>query len=487
MNEHSDHFTPQTVDGQIEHLAGRHAQQSPNARLVQSLHEVCAQDMPVLKRARARLILQLEERQSRGISPQSMQQVGGDQMKTIEPYTQKSRPSPRLLSSLAAILVVSLLVGSFIFVLTRAKHTAVGGHPPPTQPVAVSMYVANLDGVSKVDVPSGKALWHYPLNAKAGDPRFAPTTLQVVGNLVYLVNGDATASSGSSSSQSILALDASNGKLRWEKQVAGYNTSFQIIGDTLYLGRHAVGESSAGFLYALNRHDGEVRWSQPTHVGTILIGSAYQGSLYVVEGNTFLALDSAHGALKWVQRIDGFFSTAPQLVDGVLYTSACRYPHCSVEAYDPAHGTRLWQSSKAVGEISLQPIIVHHSIYVVAGMGDIYALDAQEQGKERWSNHVGHALSSAVMAGDTLLLSNVNGSEPSPDNRILAVNTADGSQRWSLTISASTGNLVVKGDAVYYGSADGTVQAHQLSDGSLLKAYKLGKRLGVAPQIALAP
>jgi len=349
------------------------------------------------------------------------------------------------------------------------------------------MYVANLDGVSKVDVQSGKTLWHYPLNAKGGDPRFAPATLQVVGSLVYLVNGDATASSGSSSSQSILALDANNGKLRWEKQFDGYNTSFQIIEDTLYLGRHAVGESSAGFLYALNRNDGKVRWSEPTHVGTILIGSAYQGILYVVEGNTFLALDSAHGALKWFQRIDGFFSTAPQLVDGVLYTSACRYPHCSVEAYDPARGTRLWRSSKTVGEISVQPIIVHHTIYVVAGMGDVYALDAQEQGKERWSKHVGHALSSAVMVEDTLLLSNVNGSEPSPDNRILAVNTADGSQRWSINISASPGNLVVKGDTVYYGIADGTVQAHQLSDGSLLKAYKIGKPLGVASQIALAP
>lgn len=487
MNEHNDHFTPQTVDGQIEHLARRHDQQSPNARLVQTLHEVCTQDMSVLKRARARLILRLEERQRRGISPRSMQQVGGDQMKTIGPYTQKSRSSPHLVGSLAAILVVSLLVGSFIFVLTRAKHTAVGGHPTPTQPLVVSMYVANLDGVSKVDLQSGKALWHYPLNAKAGDPRFAPATLQVVGSLVYIVNGDATASSGSSSSQSILALDASNGKLRWEKQFDGYNTSFQIIGDTLYLGRHAVGESSAGFLYALNRHDGKVRWSQPTQVGTVLIGSAYRGSLYVVAGNTFLALDSAHGALKWFQRIDGFFSTAPQLGDGLLYTSACRYPHCYVQAYDPAHGTRLWQSSKAVGEISLQPIIVDRTIYVVAGMGDVYALDAQEQGKELWSRHVGHALSSAVMVGDTLLLRDVNGSEPSPDNRIIALNTADGSQRWSLNISASAGNFVVKGDTLYYGIADGKVQAHQLSNGSLLKEYTLGKLLGIAPQIALAP
>jgi hypothetical protein len=127
MNEHNDHFTPQTVDGQIEHLARIHDQQSPNARLVQTLHEVCTQDMSVLERARARLILRLEERQRRGISPRSMQQVGGDQMKTIGSYTQKSRLSPHLVGSLAAILVISLLVGSFIFVLTRAKHTAVGG------------------------------------------------------------------------------------------------------------------------------------------------------------------------------------------------------------------------------------------------------------------------------------------------------------------------------------------------------------------------
>jgi len=136
MTDNNQPFRPTTVDEQIEQLIGseNHEQDARfDAQLIQTFQHiyrpnVSAEDRASLARARQRITNQ------RAALPPPARETYVSPFQTMKstaiPNTlsfKQRRPSWRLLSMLAAVLVIGLVVGSWIIVTHQAKQQGQAG------------------------------------------------------------------------------------------------------------------------------------------------------------------------------------------------------------------------------------------------------------------------------------------------------------------------------------------------------------------------
>jgi len=144
-------------------------------------------------------------------------------------------------------------------------------------------------------------------------------------------------------------------------------------------------------VYALDANTGMVRWQ--------FTGAQFgyefpeapileHGVVYVVFGrnqpfgsthSSVYALDATTGAVRWSVHDSANAYSAPAVVDGVIYLgSTAGY----VAALDATTGVARWRSSMDVAADSL-PAVANGAVYVAASDGSVYALNAQT-GAQRW-------------------------------------------------------------------------------------------------------
>ena len=146
-------------------------------------------------------------------------------------------------------------------------------------------------------------------------------------------------------------------------------------------------------VYALDKN-GQQRWSQPT-AGFVISSPALSrdGTLYIASFDSRLyALDAQTGTVKWFfPTFDHVYSSPALAEDAAGNTKAIYFASTdgNVYAVNPA-GKLIWKFY--VGDpIRSSPVLgrmpAGHSgriLYVGAGNGTLYALDAQT-GRRRWS------------------------------------------------------------------------------------------------------
>ena len=108
--------------------------------------------------------------------------------------------SPRLMQVVAAVCA-ALLVGSLLWVLHLAQlaRTAQTAAPTASPP---GLYINRSDGAYRLNTQTRKVIWHTHL---AGQSPFAGIPV-VIGDTLYITSGD-----------TIAALDAQSGALRWSR------------------------------------------------------------------------------------------------------------------------------------------------------------------------------------------------------------------------------------------------------------------------------
>lgn len=528
-------FTPDEIDARIDHSSPADAPPPADQRLMQSLHALYsteAQEMTdALERGRERLSQHLA-------SLHAPQQRDGPASNVVPMFTegQSARPSlqqgslsirrwPLRLASLAAAVLLVVLIGSLVAGLVLVRHNTAGTISKPgvtTQPSATTtsapaqenLYLTTLfdESIIKVDTTARSVLWTYNWGTSQ-DESVSFGGLRAGGGSVYFIAGSAPANS-ESISVSLYALDAANGSLRWK------NTSFSNGVATLLAATGVVYVTDGTNLYALNTSDGSTRWR--AQVGDEVNGLVLdQGVLY---GTTFgtppggqwtstlFAVNAADGALLWQSALPANKSfTIAAVVDGTMYLSSVeqKYPtggeksvHSDgkpkisyVYAYSLT-GKQLWQSQQFEGFLST--LVIGDGAIYFTGV-DAYALSAKD-GSLLWDYPVDEGIieyGGPFFANGTVYLeSGPNGSGSSIESFLIALNGQSGQVQWkqnlNIPVGTAGGSFTLANGFLYVvipaystNNMNSSIEALKASDGSL--AWQTSVEGMVQPWLVAAP
>lgn len=264
-------------------------------------------------------------------------------------------------------------------------------------------------------------------------------------------------------------------QLVWKFTTGGRVLSSPVVaGDAVYVGSadghlYALGRSDGAVKWKFATR-GPVHSSPAVHNGMV-IASSIDGNVYAVDANTgqqrwvfatrgerrFTA-PGIHGAIPRTERMpDPFdvFLSSPTIADGVVYIGSGDQ---HVYALDAATGARRW--AFATGDvIHSAPAVSGGVVYIGSWDRNLYALDAAT-GRERWRyttgndtliyNQIGIASSPAVVDGVVL----VGGR----DGHFHAVDAATGALKWKHNNRGgwTIASPAVKGGVVYFPTSDGT-------------------------------
>ncbi len=279
-------------------------------------------------------------------------------------------------------------------------------------------------------------------------------------------------------------------------------------------------------ILALDSTNGRVRWSY-TYQGTSIysqMSEVVDSRLYISVDNRLLALDAKNGQKQWIQQVpwhkgsSSFLSL--QTGNGTVYATFISYPahqdvgsysdavHISeIYAFDMVNGLQRWVSKPIDGEVS--PLVIdHQAIYLGSETGHIYALKVAD-GTQLWSyGYDPHAsfvflqkMGGAIYARETLSLYGLAAAQyngPPPRLRIIALTAKSGKLKWRNTIPQTTttfgtpqgwdgGQLVIGNGIVYTSLRNGVVCSLTTNRGSFLQCYSIEKSASVssAPTLTL--
>jgi outer membrane protein assembly factor BamB len=506
-------FTPDEIDARIDHSSSVDAPPSSDQRLMRSLHALYSaeeQEMTnALERGRERLSEHLaslptpQQRDGPAGNVVSMFTEGRSAGPSLQEGSLRARRWPLRLASLAAAVLLVVLVGSLVAGLVLVRHNTAGTISKPgvtTQPSATTtsapaqtnLYLVSgmMDSsIVKVDTTTRQIAWTYTWNtSQDGSAGFGP--LLAGDGAVYFNAGSAPA--GSDSVQmSLYALDAAQGTLRWQNKTLGNGAAALLAANGM------VYVSAGTDLYAFNAHDSSTRWR--TQVGdnvsrlALAQGVLYGATFDIVNGqwsSSLFAVNAADGTLLWGSPLPANKSfTVAAVVDGTMYLSSVeeKYPTGGEESvhsdgkpkisYVYAYsltGKQLWQSQQFEGFLS--GLSIGDGAIYFAGT-DAYALSTRD-GSLLWDYPIDAGIiqyNGLAFANGTVYLESVpNGSDDPADSYLIALDGQSAHVQWKhkldSTIHGMVGTFALANGFLYVavpGFSTGAVEAFNTSDGSL--------------------
>ena len=376
-----------------------------------------------------------------------------------------SRRWVRLVSGVAAVLVVGVLLGGFLF-LFSAHHTLVGGNAG-----AHTIFTASDEGdgtVYAVRPSDGALYWQYSTGQKLTGALVASNDTLYIGSYdrhVYALRksdgslrwtspmamGDATAPTFAdntavyvSSTSAIYALSVKDGHLLWSRQAPHCNTCvgefIAIDGATLY--------AYLDGLYALRASDGKVLWHHPELSFSNRSFAVISGKVYVPDGNTGKIYELRASDGKQLKTLTFQQDEPLEMVaaDGVLYVDSAGHDIYAIRASDDA---TLW-----------------HKQFDGLRLG----LSGPADGAIYFAQNISTAVSVSINGSGS--------SSQSNSSNIYALNTSDGSQRWGWRPSSFIGVSPVTGfDGAAYFFSGGNLYALDAANGKQLWQVSEGPRL----------
>ncbi len=210
----------------------------------------------------------------------------------------------------------------------------------------------------------------------------------------------------------VFALNASSGELVWEYEFQGAG-GFEI-GSPAYAGGTVYVTVSSRQVLALDASDGTLRWntivddlglsSSPTvAAGRVLVGTG-SGKL--------VALWASSGDVNWTANIGGWvYLAAPTVHEGIVYIGT---DNGSLHALRIEDGTEVW-SRDLGGRLRGTPLVVGDRIYAISAIypgfvateGYLHALDMN--GDEAWNVSIGPTGSSPALVDGKVLVGSKSG------------------------------------------------------------------------------
>lgn len=306
---------------------------------------------------------------------------------------------------------------------------------------AETVYVCHDDGVTALAADTGTPGWEHE-SVPAHGPSMVEDTLYVT-------------------SEEVLALDRSDGRVRWHTEFEPAET----VSDTA-VGYGAVFVVVDGSLYALSPEDGSVQWERSNlreddgaETAITFIGSpaAANGVVYAATSSVVLAYDPDTGDEVWSHDQgytlygDGGISVDADalILDGPSYEE--------LVVHDPLTGDErgLVRGRRAA--------TVGSGVYVTDGDQGLGVYDS-ESDERLWFVGSAYNARPGVIAGDTLYVYFVDadGDWGEYDASLVAFDVEDGTERWTVSASdAPVGPILAIDDATLYTHHDGEIVAWQ--------------------------
>lgn len=264
-------------------------------------------------------------------------------------------------------------------------------------------------------------------------------------------------------------LNTNDGFARWcytTPRIQG--SSPTIANNVAYFG------SDDGFVYAIHGDNGRLAWRYRTDNQLVTSSPVVQDGVVYVASNSLYALHAGNGALIWRHRFSRGVSSAPTLVNGIIYiVEGDGYTY----ALNASDGSQLWRYQTNMYIYSTAPTVANGIVYVGSTDQTLYALNAND-GSLLWSYQTGGAINSSAAVSNGIVYIGAG------DDYMYALHAADGSLVWRYATGAPVWSSpsVVNG-VVYFGSNDDFVYALHAGDGSLVWSYQTGGRVFSSPRV----
>ncbi|MCS6938557.1 MAG: PQQ-like beta-propeller repeat protein [Roseiflexus sp.] len=252
---------------------------------------------------------------------------------------------------------------------------------------------ANQGQLVALELSSGRQRWTFtPKRLSAAANNYFGghlTSPVVVDGIVYVGAG-----------KELYALDAINGKLRWEFSAQDFITSSAAVAD----GRVFVSDFS--YFYAIDQNTGRLIWSYPAH-SAVYFSSVATGDLVLISsGQNMIALDVRDGVRRWEKSVPGKALIPAGAQGDIVFVKTTN----ELFALNRGDGRELW-SFRDVNYVSL-PALTQEYVFIVNGMGagaSVAALDLAT-GATVWSQAVPRLATTApVIAGRAIYVRTTDG------------------------------------------------------------------------------
>jgi eukaryotic-like serine/threonine-protein kinase len=327
-----------------------------------------------------------------------------------------------------------------------------------------SVYVASLDGgVYALESASGKLRWRF---ATDGERRFTAPGIHgllpktemmadpfdvflsspaVDGDTVYVGSGD----------HNVYALDAHDGTLRWKFTTGDVvHASPAVANGTVYIG------SWDRYMYALDAKDGSVRWKFQTgddretynQIGIAGSAAVANGTVYFgCRDSFFYALDAQSGALRWKHDQHGSWVIgSPVVANGAVYYTTS--DERRLFALDATSGALRFSLKYDAFSFS-SPSLAGHTLYFGTSAGMLYAIDAGS-GKVvgRFATDGRRRNGARYMKHDGTLNVSLLYTDPTLGGAYVGLDR-------TFSLGSIVGSPVIAGGRVFVGATDGTLYA----------------------------
>jgi outer membrane protein assembly factor BamB len=197
-----------------------------------------------------------------------------------------------------------------------------------------TLYTVTQPAIYAINAQNGEVRWRFESDYSVfGGP------LVVADNLLY---AGTLGSVDHPEKSRFYALDADTGMLRWQQPMGDSYMRALIHNESIYV------SSRDWHLYALEKHNGSLRWKYkvvfPTPYTVTIVGNVvYIGGYYAL-----YALNSEDGTVLWhkdLERSSASFYGTPSVVDGVVYLASTDGPGRSMlYALNASNGAENWHN-----------------------------------------------------------------------------------------------------------------------------------------------
>jgi len=407
-------------------------------------------------------------------------------MNSKAPNSPPEHPPLHRSGMIAAVLILTVLVGSLVVVTSQARlskkaiPSTSGVHSQTTQSL-LGVYVGSGDGsLFKLDSQQGQFIWRYKTQG-----RTIPAPATVANGIVYVGSIDG----------SVSALQAADGNLIWQ-----HKTQSAILASPVVANGVVYVSSSHGNLYALQADNGSLLWhfhpgalNTITNVNTVVVINdvVYGSSSDGIAHSYLFALNAHSGSQIWQQQITNQSFTDLQVFNSVIYIASWAIGQeggpdnkdSYVYAFDANNGAQIWRSEKIGNFILFSPTVVNGVVYIGSQDGYVYAFNATN-GSRLWRYNAGGPITVSPQVANGIVYAGVTGKDVSTtvsstndstqlQGYILALNAAKGSLLWQHSLQNYQGTpMKVFDSVIYVGSADHFVYALKATDGSVIWQYK---------------
>jgi len=238
---------------------------------------------------------------------------------------------------------------------------------------------------------------------------------------------------------------------------------------TVYVGAQRM-KSRDSFVYALEADTGSLVWRYALHDTSSSFPVASTTGVYFSAGNgSVYALRTSDGSLLWQQQLNHQFPSPPAIVNGLIYVST----RDAVSALQATDGSLRWQHP--LRDLApIRPVATSERVYARSIRdGSISTLQAND-GSLLWRTPGRRETLTFLAATQDVVYLTALGGELS------ALRANDGSPLWHQPMHYAGLHDPIIHHGILYLHADGSIQARQGNDGSLLWRFQIRGNVSLA-------